>query len=553
MADKNLNREADDMSVDVVIKNGKIIDGTGNPYYRGDIGIRSGRIVEIGFLKNEQAEEIIDAAGLTVSPGFIDMHSHSDAAIYFDNTLPSTIHQGITTSLLGNCGDNLAPLAPETRQEYLKLYGVFAPPDLSFDAVPWNTFGEYLDFMETHACAANAAHLVGFGTVRVAGGPAFEDRAPTDNETMRMQSFVREAMQAGAFGMSTGLIYAPQAYAQTAEIISLAKVVAEYKGLYCSHIRGEGATVVDAVEEVIEITEKSGCRGGHIAHHKVAGKAYWGKSRDTLQLIEDANARALSITCDQYPYNRGMTSLITLLPPWVHAGGLESLMARLKDPDCRIRITEDVKQGIPGWENWIKDAGFEAIYIASVKTEKWRSVEGRSISEITRAKGKIDEWETLFELLADESGEVTMTIELMDEADIRRIMAARYTMIGTDAWGVNPSGVLGPGKPHPRYYGTYPRILGKYVRDEGVLLLEDAVRKMTSFPAQRLGLTDRGLLKPGMWADIVIFDAEHVIDKATYQDPHQFPQGILHVLVNGQIVVKDEQQTDALPGKVLRH
>jgi N-acyl-D-amino-acid deacylase len=553
MADKNLNREADDMSFDVIIKNGKIIDGTGNPYYRGDIGIRGGRIVEIGFLKNEQAEEIIDAAGLTVCPGFIDMHSHSDAAIYFDNTLPSTIHQGITTSLLGNCGDNLAPLTPETRQEYLKLYGVFAPPDLSFDAVPWNTFGEYLDFMETHACAANAAHLVGFGTVRVAGGPAFEDRAPTANETIRTQSFVREAMQAGAFGMSTGLIYAPQAYAQTAEIISLAKVVAEYKGLYCSHIRGEGATVVDAVKEAIEITENSGCRGGHIAHHKVAGKAYWGKSRDTLQLMEDANARALSITCDQYPYNRGMTSLITLLPPWVHAGGLESLIARLKDPDCRIRITEDVKQGIPGWENWIKDAGFGAIYIASVKTEKWRSVEGRSISEITRAKGKIDEWETLFELLADESGEVTMTIELMDEADIRRIMAARYTMIGTDAWGVNPSGVLGHGKPHPRYYGTYPRILGKYVRDEGVLLLEDAVRKMTSFPAQRLGLPDRGLLKPDMWADIVIFDAEHVIDKATYLDPHQFPQGILHVLVNGQIVVKDEQQTDALPGKVLRH
>lgn len=541
------------MSFDVIIKNGKIIDGTGNPYYRDDIGIRSGRIVEIGFLKNEQAEEIIDAAGLTVCPGFIDMHSHSDAAIYFDNTLPSTIHQGITTSLLGNCGDNLAPLAPETRHEYLKLYGVFAPPDLSFDAVPWNTFGEYLDFMETHACASNAAHLVGFGTVRVAGGPVFEDRAPTANETMCMQSFVREAMQAGAFGMSTGLIYAPQAYAQTAEIISLAKVVAEYKGLYCSHIRGEGATVVDAVKEVIEITEKSGCRGGHIAHHKVAGNAYWGKSRDTLKLMEDANARSLSITCDQYPYNRGMTSLITLLPPWVHAGGLESLIARLKDPDCRIRITEDVKQGIPGWENWIKDAGFEAIYIASVKTGKWRSVEGRSISEITRAKGKIDEWETLFELLADESGEVTMTIELMDEADIRRILAARYTMIGTDAWGVNPSGVLGHGKPHPRYYGTYPRILGKYVRDEGVLLLEDAVRKMTSFPAQRLGLPDRGLLKPGMWADIVIFDAEHVIDKATYLDPHQFPQGILHVLVNGQIVVKDEQQTDALPGKVLRH
>jgi N-acyl-D-amino-acid deacylase len=541
------------MRFDVIIKNGDIVDGTGNPGYRADIGIRSGRIAEIGYLKNDRADEIIDAADLTVSPGFIDMHSHSDAAIYFDNTLPSTIRQGITTSVLGNCGDNLAPLPLETRQDYLKLYSVFAPPGLSFDAVPWSTFGEYLDCMDRHKCVANAAHLVGFGTVRVAGGPGFEDRPPTDDEVKRMQSLVKEAMQAGAFGMSTGLIYAPQAYARTDEIISLAKVVADYHGLYCSHIRGEGATVVDAVKEVINITENSGCRGGHIGHHKVAGKAYWGKSRETLQLMEDANAGGLSITCDQYPYNRGMTSLITLLPPWVHTGGLTNLIERLKDPACRVRIKEDVNRGIAGWENWIKDAGFEAIYIASVKTENWRDVEGKSIADITRLRGKTDEWETLFDLLIDENGEVTMTIELMDEEDIRRIMKARYTMIGTDAWGVNPDGVLGHGKPHPRYYGTYPRILGKYVREEGLLTLEDAVRKMTSFPAQRLGLTDRGLLKPGMWADVVILDARHVIDQATYIEPHQFPRGIIHVLVNGRIVVNDGQQSDALPGKVLRH
>lgn len=540
------------MHYDVIIKNGSIIDGAGNPCYWGDVGIHNGRIEKIGLLKNEQAEEIIDAANLVVCPGFIDVHSHSDAAIYFDNTLPSTIRQGITTSLLGNCGDNLAPLAPETRQDYLKLYGVFAPPGLSFEAVPWNTFGEYLAYTEKHGCAANAAHLVGLGTVRVAGGPGFEDRPPTVEEEKRMQSFVAEAMQAGAFGMSSGLIYAPQAYARTAEIISLAKIVAQYNGLYCSHIRGEGATVVDAVREVIEITEKSDCRGGHIAHHKVAGRAYWGRSRETLQLMEDANARGLSITCDQYPYSRGMTSLITLLPPWVHAGGLEALIARLKDPACRVRIMDDVDRGLPGWENWIKDAGFEAIYIASVKTEKWRDMEGKSIGEITRLKGKTDQWETLFELLIDESGEVTMTIELMGEEDIRRIMTARYTMIGTDAWGVNPSGVLGHGKPHPRYYGTYPRILGKYVREEGVLTLEDAVRRMTSFPAQRLGLTDRGLLKEGMWADIVVFDAGRVIDKATFLEPHRFPEGILHVLVNGRLVVENERQTQALPGKILR-
>jgi N-acyl-D-amino-acid deacylase len=540
------------MNFDVIIKNGNIIDGTGNPSYRGDLGIADGRIEKIGYLKNERAAEIIDATDLTVCPGFIDMHSHSDAAIYFDSSLSSTIRQGITTSLLGNCGDNLAPLAPATRQDYLKLYGVFAPPGLSFEAAPWNTFGEYLDYTEQHGSAANAAHLVGLGAVRVAGGPGFEDRPPTDDEVMRMQSFVTEAMQAGAFGLSTGLIYAPQAYARTAEIISLAKVAGRFGGLYCSHIRGEGATVVDAVKEVIEITGQSGCRGGHIGHHKVAGRDYWGKSRETLQLIEDANARGLSITCDQYPYSRGMTSLITLLPPWVHAGGLQALVSRLKDPADRVRIVEDVTRGIPGWENWIKDAGFESIYIASVKTGKWRTVEGKSISDIARLKGGGDEWETLFELLIDESGEAAMTVELMGEEDIRRIMTARYTMIGTDAWGVNPAGVLGHGKPHPRYYGTYPRILGKYVREEGLLTLEDAVRRMTSFPAQRLGLADRGLLRAGMWADIVVFDAGSVIDKATYQEPHQFPEGIIHVLVNGRLVVKDQQQTGALPGKVLR-
>jgi N-acyl-D-amino-acid deacylase len=541
------------MGFDLIIKNGSIIDGAGNPCYRGDLGILNGRIKKIGLLKNEQAGEIIDADDLTVCPGFIDVHSHSDAAIYFDNTLSSTIRQGITTSLLGNCGDNLAPLAPESRQAYLKLYGVFAPPDLSFEAVPWNTFGEYLSYMEQHGCVANAAHLVGLGTVRVAGGPGFEDRPPTADEEKRMQSFVAEAMQAGAFGMSTGLIYAPQSYARTDEIISLAEVVGEYNGLYCSHIRGEGATVVDAVKEVIEITQASGCRGGHVAHHKIAGKAYWGKSRETLQLIEDANARGLSITCDQYPYNRGMTSLITLLPPWVHEGGLAALVARLKDSACRTRIIDDVNRGIPGWENWIKDAGFEAIYIASVKTEKWRAMEGRSIREIARLKGGADEWQALFELLVDENGEVSMTVELMGEEDIRRIMTGRYTMIGTDAWGVNPAGATGHGKPHPRYYGTYPRILGKYVREEGVLTLEDAVRRMTSFPAQRLGLADRGVLKPGMWADIVVFDPGRVIDKATYLQPHQFPEGIPHVLVNGRIVVKDGRQTGALPGKVLRY
>ena len=542
------------MDFDTIIANGNIIDGAGNPWYRADIGITAGKISKIGALnkKNVDSKEKINATDLVVCPGFIDMHSHSDAAIYVDNTLPSTIHQGITTSLVGNCGENLAPLTPEKREAYLKQYEVFAPPGVSFQSVPWNTFGEYLDYMEEHGCVANTAQLVGFSTVRVVGGPGFEDRPPSVEEIKCMRSFVSEAMQSGAFGLSTGLIYAPQSYAKTDEIIALAKVAADYGGLYCSHIRGEGATVVDAVKEVIEITEKSGCIGGHIAHHKVAGKSYWGKSKETLQAIQDANARGICITCDQYPYNRGMTSMITLLPPWVHEGGLEKLVARLKNPKDRNRIKEDVQSGIDGWENWIKDGGFDAIYIASVKTEKWSDAEGKHLSEVTRLKEKADEWETLFDLLIDENGEATMTVALMDEEDIRRIMKGRYTMIGTDGWGVNPSGIMRHGKPHPRYYGTYPRILGKYVREEGVLTLENAIRKMTSFPAQRLGLADRGLLKEGMWADVVVFDPRTVRDKANYLDPHQFPEGIPYVLVNGRTVVANGKQTEMLPGKVLR-
>jgi len=540
------------MDADIVIKNGKIIDGTGNPWFRGDLGIKNGKISKIGHLGKGHDAKVIDAQNLIVCPGFIDIHSHSDIAIFFDNALQSTIRQGITTSLLGNCGDNLAPVPADKMAEYLKHFAIFAPPGSKIETLPWNTFAQYLEFMEEKGCVANSAHLVGFGTVRFVGGPGFEDRPPTAEELVGMKSFVAEAMEAGAFGMSTGLIYTPQVYADTMEIIELARVVAEYGGIYTSHIRGEGATVVKAVKEVIEIVEKSGCIGGHIAHHKVAGKANWGASKKTLQLMEEANASGLNVTCDQYPYNRGMTTLMTLLPPWVHLGGLQKLLERLKNPQDRARIKKDVTEGIEGWENLISSAGFESIYLSCLKTNEWQDMEGKSLTEITRLRGKADEWETLFDVLIDEKGEVAITIELMSEEDIRRIMTARYTMVATDAWGVAPTGVFGYGKPHPRYYGTFPRILGKYVREEKLLTLERAIRKMTSFPAQRMGLLDRGLLREGMWADIVVFDPEKVVDRATYQQPHQFPEGILHVLVNGEIVVENEKQTDKLPGKILR-
>jgi len=538
---------------DYIIKNSTIIDGTGNPRYRADVGIQNGKIVKIGLLETSTANKEINVSNCIVAPGFIDIHSHSDFAIPFDTRLESTIRQGITTIVTGNCGDSLAPINPDKIEIFRKLLSMFAPPGETLN-ITWESFQEYLDELKRGGCSTNIVPLVGFGTIRIAGGPGFEERPPNEEEFDQMKEYVDEAMRAGAFGMSTGLIYSPQVYAKTDEIIELAKIVGKYDGLYFSHIRNEGSRVIQAVEELIEIIEKSGClKGGQIAHHKASGPANWGKSIQTLKLISEANERGLNVSCDQYPYNRGMTSLITVLPPWVHIGGVESIIERLQNSKDRERIKKDINEGIKGWENWFKGLGADKIYIASVKTDSWQDITGNSLSEITKIKDKKDDFETLFDLILEEKGEVAITIEGMDEKDIRRIMSGKYTMIGTDGWGVAPTGSLSHGMPHPRFYGTYPRILGKYVREEDLLTLETAIRKMTSFPAQKLGLYDRGLIWEGMCADIVIFDPLTVIDRATYTNPHQFPIGIKHVLVNGEIVVENEHQTPILPGKVLKH
>lgn len=535
---------------DIVVKNGKIIDGTGNPWYHSDIGIKDGKIAEIR--PGVEGKKEVNADGLIVCPGFIDMHSHTDFILPFFGSMESFIRQGITTCVVGMCGSSLAPLHPDKVEEFKRDASTFIPLFSDLD-ITWHTFKEYLKETETLEFPSNLVFFVGYENIRIAGGAAFENRLPTAEELEKMKGYVKEAMEAGAFGMSTGLIYAPQVYAQTEEIIELAKVVAQYNGLYFSHIRGEGEEGVEAVKEFINIVEKSGCRGGQIAHHKVSGKKFWGASKKTLQLIEEANNNSINVTLDQYPYNRGLSSLVTTLPPWAREGDLEEIVIRLKNPDTQERIKKEVVKDVKyeGWENWIKNNGFDRLYISLVTTKKWKDLEGKSISEITRIKGKKDDWETLFELLLDEELGVQITLESMGEDDIRRIMTSKYQMVGTDGLGIPHDPSLGMF--HPRFYGTYPRILGKYVREEKVLTLEDAIRKMTSFPAQRLGLQDQGLLKENMWADIVIFDPDTVVDKATYEEPHQFPEGITHVIVNGEIVVEDGKQLNRYPGKVLQH
>jgi N-acyl-D-amino-acid deacylase len=428
-----------------------------------------------------------------------------------------------------------APINPEKDEYFRKSFEVKGQ-------IPWHTFKEYLHILENQGSSINVVPLVGFGIVRRS---VLEDapRRPSKRELKQMKSYVEEAMQAGAYGISTGLIYPPQTNAKTREIIECAKIAGNYGGLYFSHMRNEADFVLEAIEELIKIVKKSRCRSGQISHIKVAGPLNWGKSIEMLQLIEEANNRGLIIRADQYPYKRGMNSLKDSLPDWANEGGNDAVIQRLQDSDSREQIKEDMEERF----NRTK-MSWDKIFVASQRTDKWRDIEGLSISEITKRKQSSSEFDIFCEILIDNHAHAEQITEYGHEDDVKTLMKSRFTMIGTDGWSVP----MGSGKPHPRFYGTYPRILGKYVREEKVLRLEQAIRKMTSFPAQTLGLLDRGLLREGMWADIVIFDADTIIDKATYTDPHQFPDGIHYVIINGEIVVNNKQHTSAKPGKILR-
>ena len=445
------------------------------------------------------------------------------------------IEQGITTIVVGNCGASQAPLNPEKDVYFEKAYNVNGE-------IPWHTFKEYLKVLENLGSSLNVVPLVGFGIIRRS---VLEDatRHPSEKELEQMQSYVEEAMQAGAYGISTGLIYPPQTNATTQEIIECAKIAGNYGGLYFSHMRNEGDYVLDAIKELIDIVEKSGCRSGQISHIKVAGPLNWGKSKEMLQLIEEANNRGLIIRADQYPYKRGMNSLKDSLPDWAKLGGNEAILKKLRDPKSREKIKNDMEKGF----NKSK-MSWDKIFVASQRTDKWRNIEGLSISEITKMKQASSEFDIFCEILVDNNANVEQITEYGHEDDLKTLMKSRYTMVGTDGWSVP----MGSGKPHPRFYGTYPRILGKYVREEKILTLEQAIRKMTSFPAQTLGLLDRGLIREGMCADLVIFNSDTIIDKATYTDPHQFPDEIHYVIINGEIVVKDKQHTTVKSGKILR-
>ena len=536
------------MSYDLLIKGGRIVDGVGSPWYLGDVAIERDRIAAIGKLKGE-AVRVIDASGLVVAPGFVDAHSHADFGTLVYREMESTVTQGITTVVAGMCGSSSAPVNPERRAAMEKDLNGNLPQGVSLK-VTWTSFEEYLREEEKAGLGANVAHMVGHGAIREAAmGP--DARAPTAKELRKMRELCAEAMEAGAYGLTSGLIYPPGIFAKTRELVEVAKVSAQYGGVYDSHIRGEGRNLLKSVREAIAIGERGGLPV-QISHHKCSNRVVWGKSRTTLRLIEKARARGVDVTVDQYPYKAGATSLATCLPPWAHDGGMDKLLERLANPEQREKMRKDIKKGIPGWENFAGELGWENVMVSSIKGEKYRRYEGKRMDAIAKEMMEKDPFDALWRLVLAEEGTPGMIIFSMDEGDVRRIMASPYQMVGTDSSSVAYAGPFAMGKPHPRHYGTYPRILGRYVREEGVLALEQAVRKMTSFPAQRFGILDRGLLRPGMYADITVFDPVKVIDKATFEDPHQRPEGIPYVVVNGKVTIDDGKFKPALAGRTLR-
>ena len=527
---------------DVIIKNGQVIDGTGNPWFKADVGISGERISEMGRLSAEKAPEIIDASGSVVSPGFIDIHSHSDLVLLINPRAESKIRQGITTEVIGNCGGSAAPLDDLMKQEMNKTTRLIAEAELELD---WSTMKEYVNRLDRQGVAVNVVPLVGHANIRVSA-MGFADRAPTKTELEEMKRILAEALQDGAFGMSTGLIYPPGCYARTHELVELCRVVARYGRLYTSHIRGEGEKLLESVKEAIAIGEKAGLPV-EISHHKAGGKANWGKVNESLKMIEDARDRGIDVTCDVYPYVAASFGLSAMLPPWAHEGGTEKLVERLRDAKTRDRLRREMGEEPASPSSPLKSAGWDATQIARCPNHP--DLEGKTVSEIARTRN-VDPFALVFDLLTEDPA-ISVVRFVMCEDDVCTVMGHPVSMIGTDGSAVAPYGVLGKGKPHPRSYGTFPRVLAKYVRKQRVLTLENAIRKMTSLPAQRLGLRDRGIIREAMYADITIFNPETISDRATYQSPHQYPDGIEYVIVNGKIAVGKGEHTGALAGKVI--
>jgi len=527
---------------DIVITNGHIIDGTGSPWYSGDLGIRDGRIAAIGKLAAASRKRTIDAGGKVVAPGFIDMLGQSELTILVDPRLPSKIYQGITSEITGE-GDSVAPLndaliqAGQSQYDYYKL-----TPD-------WRTFRQYFARLEKQGMGINLASYVGATQVRrfIVGE---DDKQPTPEQLAQMQALVREAMNDGAAGVSTALQYAPAPYAKTEELIALASEAGKLGGIYSTHMRNEGDTVLEAIDEALRIGREANIPV-EIWHIKVAGKDNWGRMPEVVAKINEARATGADVTADTYAYTAWYNDFSAFIPPWAHDGGNAKLVARLQDPTTREKIRKDMLSPSKDWQNeWQEIPGPDAIMIGAVENTTLLPMQGKRLSEIAKLWNK-DPMDALFDFLIQDPS-TGVAVFGMSQPDVTLALQQPWVAIDNDSEGTSPEGILGQAHPHPRAYGTFPRILAKYVREEKVLSLEEAIRKFSALPAQRMRLADRGVLKTGMWADVVIFDPATVHDRATFDDPNQLSEGMDYVLVNGVPVIDQGKMTGALPGKVLR-
>jgi len=527
---------------DVVIRNGHVIDGTGSPWYAADIGIRAGKIAAIGRLADAPAKRTIDARGMVVAPGFIDMLGQSEMTILVNPHLPSKIFQGITTEITGE-GSSIAPLNDAIlKADHItwEHYGV---------QPTWRTFRGYFARLRKQGMGINLASYVGATQVRrmVLGD---DDRAPRPAELERMKALVRDAMREGAVGLSTSLQYAPAPYAKTEELIALAAEAAKFGGAYASHIRDESDAIIPALDEAFRIGREANIPV-EIWHLKAAGKSNWGRMPEIVAHIEAARKSGLDVAADTYGYTAAFNTFSAVIPPWAHDGGDKKMIERLKDAGLRARIRKDMETPASEWNNeWQQVKGPESFVLSAVQNPKLIPLQGKSIAEIARLWNK-DPIDTVFEILIEDEAFTMVGMFIMDEPDVALAIRQPWVSICNDSQGSALDGVLGKEHPHPRAFGTFPRILRKYVREEKLLTLEDAIRKFTSLPAERMRFADRGVLKAGMWADVVVFDPETVRDLATFDRPNQLSEGMRFVLVNGVPVIEEGKMTNALPGRVL--
>jgi N-acyl-D-amino-acid deacylase len=524
--------------LDILICNGEVVDGSGGARYRADVGVEGSRIAEVGLLEGTRAEIVLDASGCLVTPGFVDMHSHADFTLPILPTADSLVRQGITTAVVGQCGSSPAPLLPETREMVLAM---IASEDRPLPWDEWTSLGSYLDYLTRIGTSVNVVPLVGQGMVRAAV-MGYSAEVPSAEQMARMRAEIVKAMDEGAIGVSTGLIYAPGSYASTEELIAITQAVGARGGFYFSHIRGEAHTLLDAVTEAIRIGRET-TAPVQISHFKAVGRDNWDQSVAALELIGQARTEGLDATADLYPYLASSTGLSATLPVWAREGGKEAILSRLADSQTRRRMSADMQS-----TGYARAVEWDRVLIS--RSPRNRSYEGRPVAELAAEAG-VSARDWIFDTLLDAELDVSMISFGMCEDNRRRELRDPVMMIGTDGTALASEGPLSSGKPHPRSYGTFPRVLGRYVREQGVISIEQAIWKMCGFPAQKLRWTDRGQVKPGYRADLVVLDPDTVMDRATYEAPHQYPVGIHDVIVNGKLVIHSGIHSQARPGIVL--